>query len=103
MTQVRPDISLDGLRGTFMGIPVYEISQSVIETTGGDDLGALIVVGRGNAEGPAPGSLVIVEGEPLYFSFEADNSKRSVEVQCTYEFDAGLRATDYGCEIQSVS
>jgi hypothetical protein len=103
VTQIRPDISLDGLRGTFMGIPVYEISASVVQVSGADDLGALIVVGRGNAEGPTPGSLVIVEGEPLYFSFEANNSARSVEVQCTYEFDAGLRATDYGCEIQSLS
>lgn len=104
ITQIRPDVSLDGLRGTFMGIPVYEISQSCVQTTGGtDDLGALIVVGRGNAEGPNPGSLVVVAGSELYFTFETANAKRSVELQVNYEFDAGLRAADYGCEIISVS
>ena len=103
ITQIRPDVSLDGLRGTFMGIPVYEISQSVIQTTGADDLGALIVVGRGGAEGANPGSLVVVSGSELYFTFETVNAKRSVELQVNYEFDAGLRATDYGCEIQSAS
>lgn len=103
ITQVRPDVSLDGLRGTFMGIPVYEISASCVQTTGGDDLGALIVVGRGNAEGSNPGSLVVVSGSELYFTFETANAKRSVELQVNYEVDAGLRATDYGCEIQSLS
>jgi len=103
ITQLSPDMSLDGLRGTFMGVPVYEMSASVVQTSGGDDYGALIVVGSGNPEGSNPGSVVIVEGEGLYYSFQADNSKRSVEVQATYEFDAGLRATDYGCEIISSS
>tara|TARA_R100001594_G_scaffold43607_2_gene75776 strand:- start:711 stop:1661 length:951 start_codon:yes stop_codon:yes gene_type:complete len=102
ITQVRPDLSMDGLRGVFMGIPVYEISQSCVRNDGTDDFGALIVVGRGNAEGPNPGTLVVVEGSSLYFTFETVNAERSVELQCNYEFDAGLRAADYGVEIQSV-
>jgi hypothetical protein len=103
ITTISPDISMDGLRGTFMGIPVYEMSQSVVPTGATWDIGALIVVGRGNAEGPNPGSLVVVSGSDLYFTFETVNAKRSVELQVNYEFDAGLRATDYGCEIHSLS
>lgn len=101
VTTVRPDMSLDGLRGAFMGIPVYEISNSVVQTAnaGADVVGALVIRGRGEATAATSGTLVICEGENLYFSFEADNSARAVEVQAVYEFDAGLRATDMGVQI----
>jgi hypothetical protein len=54
----RPDVSRNGFRGSFAGIPIYAGNKAVMATanTGGADrVGALIVAGRG--ETGAPGSV----------------------------------------------
>tara|TARA_Y100000361_G_scaffold153876_1_gene177025 strand:+ start:5036 stop:6004 length:969 start_codon:yes stop_codon:yes gene_type:complete len=98
ITSYRPDNSTNGLIGAFMGVPVYQLSQSVVNTAnaGADVEGALIQVGRGSAVNGQRGSVCIVEGSALAMTVDHDMSKRSFELQATYEFDAGLRATDMG-------
>ena len=96
-----PDTSKTGLQGAFLGVPTYTLSNSIVNTAnaGADVVGALIPVGRGDPVAGQAGAVVIVEGEPLFYSFETDNSKRSVEIQAVWEWAAGLRATDYGVKI----
>ena len=98
---VTPDLSLDGLRGSLFGIPVYEMSQSVVATAnaGADVVGALIIRGSGEPTSSDYGTLVVCEGCALHYTFDADMSKRAAEIQINYEFDVGLRAADLGVKI----
>jgi len=88
----RPDASRNGFRGTFMGTPTYEGSHSlrVLVNTAADVAGALMMVGSGAPDQLASdqGPFVFVEGAPMRFAMDTDESKRASELLCIYEYAA---------------
>ena len=86
----RPDAARNGFRGTFMGQAVYEGSHSlrVLVNASADVAGALMMVGSGAPDQLASdlSPFVFVEGAPMRFAMDTDESKRASELLCIYEY-----------------
>lgn len=99
----RPDVSRNGERGSFAGIPIFAANKAVMATAnaGVDRVAALIVAGRG--ETGAPGSVrgfaeMCERYEPsLGFQYDlADDSLLAVGRWC---WAVGEHTDEHGCKI----
>lgn len=87
-----PDDQRNGLRGSFLRVPVYEGSHSlrVLVNVGADVAGALMLRGQGAPDVPNAqlSPFCFTEGAPLRFDMDTDASKRASELLCIYEYAA---------------
>lgn len=90
-----PDASRNGLKGSFLGIPVYQHSPSTnpLPNAGADVAGALMARGVGRPEDGQRGALVLCEGMPMRVVMSADVSARTIELMVITEY-AALEHTD---------
>ncbi len=86
----RPDMSRNGLRGAFMGIPVYEYAHSLRTTVGGDDVaGALICRGIGDPrKGGQVGALGLASRGFLKYHLQYSAGHRGVIIVVTSDHKA---------------
>ena len=79
-----------GLKGTFLGLPVYQTSPSVNPKPNGavDVAGALLCRGQGRTEdaGALRGAHTFVEGHPLEFLLSVDVSARTIMLMALWEY-----------------
>ncbi len=82
------DAPRNGLKGSFLGIPVYQTSPSVnpLPNAGADVAGALVCVGQGAPDTGIPGATVFVEGHAPLFLLEVDASARTIEMIGLWEY-----------------
>lgn len=99
--------SLDPVANLF-GIPVYQMSQSIVPTSGtvpgtGGQVCALIVRGIGDPEvdggSGAVGTLQVCEAGPPKFATDFVVRDRSIDVLGIHEYAVALRGTDFGVQI----
>lgn len=95
------DVSRNGAKGAFLGIPVYQYAKNVRTTinSGADEPGALISV----SNDPVQSTFVFCEGEPFRFDVQVDASLRAVELVAVYEYAAAEIDDSSGILITSVA
>lgn len=95
------DAAKNGLKGSFLNIPVYQPSNSVnpLPNAGADVAGALIAVGQGRPGEGLRGPNVILEGHAPTFLIDVDPSARSVELLCIHEYAIGEITDAHGVSI----
>jgi hypothetical protein len=82
------DVSRNGLKGSFLGIPWYQTSPSVnpLPNSGADVAGALLCRGSGLPERGQRGAHVFVEGHAPAFLLDVDPSARTIELMAIWEY-----------------
>jgi hypothetical protein len=67
-----PDVSRNGFRGSFLGMPVYAADKNLMTTAnaGVDRVGAVMAIGQGPAETGMRGALEICYGHDLKLGFD---------------------------------
>lgn len=93
--------TMNGFRGEFLGVPMYEFSHSLRPSVnaGADTAGALMARGVGAPDSGQVGAGVFLEGAPLYFAVEQNVAGRSIKLSCIYEFAAAELSDSYGVSI----
>ncbi len=101
MVNANTDANMNGFRGSFMGVPMYECSHSIRTTANAaaDVAGALMLRGRGTPDGGQIGGIVLVEGAPLYFATDFDILGRAITITCIYEFATAEVNDSFGVSI----
>ena len=83
------DVSRNGLKGTVLGIPVYQMSSSIVQTanSGADVVGALMCRGVGAPDTPGSqrGALCFTEGHAPKFLPVLNSLARSVSLAMLWE------------------
>jgi len=95
--------TMNGFRGEFLGVPVYEFSHSLRPSVnaGADTAGALMARGVGSPDSGQVGAIVFCEGAPLYFAVEQNVAGRSIKLTCVYQYAAAELSDSYGVSIIS--
>ena len=95
------DSARNGLKGSFLGIPVYQTSPSVDPgpNAGADVAGALVAVGRGAPDSGQIGATVFVEGHSPTFLIDVDASARTVELIGLWEYGVAELVDKHGVSI----
>ena len=98
---LNPDASRVGYEGTVMGIPIYvfESAHNQTANAGADVVGGLICVGRGSPESGQQGAFAYVEGEPVRYFIDSDESARQGELGIIAEYAAGVLDDNAGVGI----
>jgi len=93
------DNSRTGLKGSFLGIPYYQMSPSTnpLPNAGADVCGALVAWGSGR---PGPnaqnGATIFCEGHAPVVLLDVDPSGRSIELIAVWEYAVGELRDDHG-------
>jgi hypothetical protein len=100
----RPDVSRNGFRGSFAGIPIYAGNKAIMATanTGGADrVGALIVAGRGEtgAPGSVRGFAEMVERYEPSLGFQYDLGTDSLLAVGRWCWAVGEHTDEHGVKI----
>ena len=92
----RPDLSRNGYTGTFMGVPSYAMTESVKQTSGGDEFGVLMSRGEGVPDEPDSlvGAVYYVEGHSILFDVDKILRQRSLDLLAKDEHAAALLDDD---------
>lgn len=99
----RPDVSRDGARGGFAGIPIFAANKAVMETanSGVDRVAALIVAGRG--ETGAPGSIrgfaEFTQRYDVSLGFDYDVADDTLLAVGRWCWAVGEHTDEHGCKI----
>lgn len=100
----RPDVSRNGFRGSFAGIPIYAANKAIMATanTGAADrVGALIVAGRGETGTPGSvrGFAELAERYEPSLGFEYDLGKDSLLAVGRWCWAVGEHTDEHGVKI----
>jgi hypothetical protein len=100
-----PGDAMNGFQFVLLGVPVFEISNSLVNTanSGADVDGAMFLWGQGDpdqGEG-RPGALAYVEGRPLYFEFDRKASARTTQVIINLDYEVAERHDSYGVTVRT--
>jgi hypothetical protein len=95
------DAAKNGLKGSFLNIPVYQTSHTVnpLPNAGADVAGALIAVGQGRPGEGLRGPNVILEGHAPVVLVDFDVSARSAELLVIHEYAIGEITDKHGVSI----
>lgn len=95
------DAAKNGLKGSFLNIPVYQLSPSTnpLPNGGADVAGALIAVGQGRPGQGLRGPNVFLEGMPMRFLVDVDASARTIELIGLWEYGVGEFTDGHGVSI----
>ncbi len=89
-----PDVSRNGLKGTFLGSPWFNYVHDLRTTANAaaDVVGAYMCLPHGNKDplGGQGGPFVIVEGEPMFYDIDYDASGRNMELILIAEYAAAV-------------
>lgn len=84
--------AMAGFAGNLLGVPVFQISESVKDTAGSDEYGVLMIRGRGAPDEPGAqiSPFVYVEGRPMIQHYaELDAAGRAVRLVSTHLYGKG--------------
>lgn len=95
------DAPRNGLKGSLLGIPVYQTSPSVnpLPNAGADVAGALVCVGQGAPGSGMRAANVFLEGMPMRFLVDVDPSARTIELLCLWEYAVAEHTDAHGVSI----
>lgn len=93
------DNSRSGFKGSFLGIPVYQMSPSTnpLPNAGADVAGALVAWGNGRpGVGAQNGATVFVEGHAPVVLVDVDPSSRTIEMIALWEYGVAELRDEHG-------
>jgi hypothetical protein len=97
----RRDLDMSGFAGSFLGIPVFELSPSPnpLPNSGADVAGALMCRGVGAPDVGQVGAIVMLEGKPLEVVCDYDVTLRAAEVLVVWEYAVAEIKDSHGVSI----
>lgn len=83
----RPDADQTGSRGSFLGLPMFAVSSTLVTTGAGDDLVGLACRGTGDVRTGQVGAVGMCQGHSMRWRVQKDIDTRAVKIVGTMKYD----------------